>query len=70
MNILNTTEIVEALRQALEARNYNVFVDLFEGDAIFEVPFGLQQNTKRCQGIEAIRAHFNIIAQNPSTKLL
>jgi ketosteroid isomerase-like protein len=70
MSILNTREIVEQLRQALETRNYNSFVDLFASDAVFEVPFGLQLNRKRLEGIDAIRAHFDIIAQNPSTKLL
>src|ERR1700761_1753244 len=70
MDILKTPEIVEQLRQALEARNYNAFVDLFATDALFEAPFGLQKNQKRLEGIDAIRAHFDIIAQNPSTKLL
>ena len=65
-----TAEIIEELRQALETRNYTAFVDLFATDAVFEVPFGLQQNTKRLEGIDAIRAHFDVIAQNPSTKLL
>jgi ketosteroid isomerase-like protein len=70
MNMLKTSEIVEQLRHALEARNYSGFVDMFADDAVFEVPFGLQENQKRLEGIDAIRAHFNIIAQNPSTKLL
>jgi ketosteroid isomerase-like protein len=70
MDTLKTAEIIEQLRQALETRNYNGFVDLFMPDALFEVPFGLKENQKRLEGIDAIRAHFDIIAQNPSTKLL
>lgn len=70
MSTLKTSEIVEQLKQALEARKYNAFVGLFADDAIFEVPFGLQENQKRLEGIDAIRAHFDVIAQNPSTKLL
>jgi uncharacterized protein len=70
MSILRTSEIIEQLRQALQVRNYRGFVDLFAADAVFEIPFGLQENRKRLEGIDAIRAHFDIIAQNPSTKLL
>jgi ketosteroid isomerase-like protein len=70
MDMLKTSEIVEQLRKALEARNFSGFVDLFAPDALFEVPFGLQENTKRLEGIDAIRSHFDIIAQNPSTKML
>jgi len=70
MDILKTSEIIEQLRRALEERNYNGFVDLFAADALFEVPFGLKENQKRLEGIDAIRAHFDVIAQNPSTKLL
>ncbi len=67
---LHTSEIVEQLRQALEARNFKAFVDLFAADALFEVPFGLQENQKRLKGIGPISDHFDSIAQNPSTKLL
>ena len=70
MKILNTAEIVEQLRGALEVRDYTGFVNMFADDAVFEVPFGLQSNQKRLKGIEAVRAHFDIIAENPSTKLL
>ena len=68
--MLNTSEIVEQLRLALEARNFSGFVDLFADDAVFEVPFGLKENQKHLQGIDVIKAHFAVIAQNPSTKLL
>jgi ketosteroid isomerase-like protein len=67
---MNTTEIIERLRMALEARNYNAFVDMFAEDAVFEVPFGLEANPKRYAGIEKIREHFNAIAERPFTKLI
>lgn len=70
MKILDTEEIVEQLRHFLEARNYGGFVDLFSPDAVFETPFGLQQNQKQLKGTDAIRAHFDTIAQSASTKLL
>jgi ketosteroid isomerase-like protein len=51
-------EVVEALRLALETRNYNDFVNCFAADSILELPFSLPNSPSQFNGIDSIRERF------------
>ncbi|WP_316828135.1 nuclear transport factor 2 family protein [Pedobacter miscanthi] len=61
--MIKPVEIVEAMRIALEARNYNDFVKCFAEDAVLELPFALPGSPSRFEGIHQIRARFGDTSQ-------
>ena len=52
-------EIVEQMREALETRNYTNFVDCFDNDGVYEIPFAPKGKPLRYEGTERIRELFS-----------
>lgn len=51
--------IIEQMRDALETRNYTNFVNCFDKEAIYELPFAPKGKPSRYEGIEKIRELFS-----------
>lgn len=69
MNRQEVSLLVDNLAKALATRDYALFLRDFDSEATFEVPFAIE-GEKAYSGIDAIREHFNRVAQNPLFRLV
>ncbi|NIF07596.1 hypothetical protein F3J23_19415 [Chryseobacterium sp. Tr-659] len=63
------SNIIFALSKALQSRDYDSFVEYFNEDAVFEIPFTVNGGTV-LEGLTKIKEHFEGVKQNPLTKLI
>jgi len=62
MNTPTPLEVVEKLRIALETRKNDEFIDQFADDGIFEMPFAMEGQKSKYEGIKEIRERFGSIS--------
>ncbi len=69
MTEIKKNQIITELAEALQNSDYIKFVSYFEENAIFEIPFGINDGTI-LKGLAEIKKHFESIASNPLSKLI